>query len=109
MGQPLIIWEWRFLLADPKSTQIWFAEAMLNPDALLENPVELQIAADSRRLLESAIEANLQKSYEERINAHENARQLAAALSQAGRESGPTRTPDHSEEDTGLKCPTSHC
>jgi hypothetical protein len=43
------------------------------------------LAADSEMLLKAAIIANLQMTPEERIDAHENARQLMADLQEAGR------------------------
>ncbi len=43
------------------------------------------LADDSTKLLESAIIANLELTPEERIEAHENARQLAMDLQEAGR------------------------
>lgn len=43
-----------------------------------------QLSADAEKLLESAVESRLQMTYEERINAHENARQLLVDLKQAG-------------------------
>ncbi len=41
---------------------------------------------DAEQLLQSAIISNLKMSYEERIEAHENARQLAEDLRLAGQE-----------------------
>ena len=41
---------------------------------------------DSQKLLESAVELNLQMTYEERIDAHENSRELMNDLRQAGEE-----------------------
>ena len=41
---------------------------------------------DSEKLLESAIESNLQMTYENRIEAHENARELLIDLQKAGEE-----------------------
>jgi hypothetical protein len=46
----------------------------------IQNP----LAIDSEKLIESAIESNLQMTYEDRIEAHENARQLLIDLQQAG-------------------------
>ena len=43
-----------------------------------------QNSMDSEKLLESAIDANLKMTPEERIEAHENARQLMVDLQQAG-------------------------
>ena len=45
-----------------------------------------QISKDSQKLLESQIESILEMTYEERIEAHENARQLAVDLQLAGKE-----------------------
>jgi len=47
---------------------------------------ELQFTLESEQLLKSSILMNLNKSYEDRINAHENARQLAAELAVIGKE-----------------------
>ncbi|MDR3606375.1 MAG: hypothetical protein P4M08_03230 [Oligoflexia bacterium] len=43
-----------------------------------------QLAADAEKLLESAIASNLEMTPEERIEAHENARQLMVDLQEAG-------------------------
>lgn len=43
------------------------------------------LADDQRQLLESAIEGRLAMTYEERIEAHENARQLLNDLQAAGK------------------------
>jgi hypothetical protein len=43
-------------------------------------------SAAAQRLLESAIEQNLAMTYEQRIEAHENARQLMNDLRDAGKE-----------------------
>ncbi len=48
--------------------------------------LEQTLQSDSKILLESAIEINLQMSVEKRIEAHENARQLMMDLRQAGQE-----------------------
>jgi vacuolar-type H+-ATPase subunit H len=45
-----------------------------------------ELAQDSEKLLESALESNIKLTYEARIEAHENARQLLADLRQAGEE-----------------------
>ncbi len=50
----------------------------------VENGFEAEMMRISQQLLESAIESNLKLSYEARIEAHENARRLAADLRQAG-------------------------
>ena len=50
-----------------------------------KSPTNLQ-ALESEKLLESAIELNLQMSYESRIEAHESALQLLNDLRQAGEE-----------------------
>ena len=47
-------------------------------------PAEGKLVTDSRKLLEFAIEANLKMTYENRIDAHENARELLVDLRQAG-------------------------
>ncbi len=46
---------------------------------------QVQLAEDSERLLESAILLNLRMTPEQRIEAHENARQLMLDLMEAGR------------------------
>lgn len=46
---------------------------------------QAQLAEDSDRLLESAILLNLRMTPEQRIEAHENARQLMLDLMEAGR------------------------
>jgi hypothetical protein len=43
-----------------------------------------QLAADAEKLLKSAIDLRLRMTYEERVEAHENARQLLADLKQVG-------------------------
>ena len=48
------------------------------------NSPQSSLAEDSAKLLESAIVANLELTPEERIEAHENARQLAEDLRSAG-------------------------
>jgi hypothetical protein len=49
------------------------------------NPAQSPLAEDSLKLLESAIALNLEMTPEERIEAHENARQLMADLQEAGK------------------------
>jgi hypothetical protein len=44
------------------------------------------ISADSEKLLKAAIEFRLVMTYEERVEAHENARQLLVDLKAAGEE-----------------------
>ena len=46
--------------------------------------IQSQLDEDAEQLLESAIASNLEMSPEERIDAHENARQLMADLYDAG-------------------------
>ncbi|MGK5082467.1 hypothetical protein WDW37_04100 [Bdellovibrionota bacterium FG-1] len=47
--------------------------------------IQNQLAEDSEELLKSAILSNLDMTFEERISAHENARQLMLDLEEAGR------------------------
>ena len=47
--------------------------------------IQAQLADDSSQLLESAIISNLQMTPEQRIEAHENARQLMLDLMEAGK------------------------
>lgn len=47
---------------------------------------ELAPKTDSEKLLESAIELHLKLTHEQRISAHENARELANDLREAGKE-----------------------
>jgi len=49
------------------------------------NSSQYQLAEDSIKLLESAIVTNLEMTPEERIEAHENARQLMMDLQAAGK------------------------
>ena len=49
------------------------------------NSSKLEFAEDSAKLLESAIISNLELTPEERIEAHENARQLMMDLQEAGK------------------------
>lgn len=56
--------------------------------AELINLLEQVFDTDSKNLLESAIETNLKMSYENRIEAHENARQLLIDLRSAGEKNG---------------------
>lgn len=62
----------------------------------MEDGISLQseLAEDSVRLLESAIVANLRMTPEERIEAHENARQLMMDLVEAGKEFRATQSSD---------------
>lgn len=48
------------------------------------NSSRSEFAEDSAKLLESAIASNLELSPEQRIEAHENARQLMSDLQEAG-------------------------
>ncbi len=49
------------------------------------DPSNFQLSEDSAKLLESAIASNLEMTPEERIEAHENARQLMMDLQEAGK------------------------
>jgi hypothetical protein len=43
-----------------------------------------QLSVEAEKLFDSAVESRLQMTYEERIEAHENARQLLVDLKRAG-------------------------
>lgn len=49
------------------------------------DPPPPQSSDDAEKLLESAILSNLMLSYEKRVDAHENARQLMLDLIEAGK------------------------
>jgi hypothetical protein len=53
--------------------------------AKVNNTISKELAFQSIALDSSILELNLQLSFEERIDAHENARQLMVDLSEAGR------------------------